>query len=121
MKKNTHPKYYPNAKVTCSCGEKFETGSTLSELNVEICSACHPFFTGEMRFVDTQGRVEKFEAMRKKAASLQKELGKKTKENEEEQTPKETKSLKEMMQEVAKTQNSTPQKKSSKKKTKIAN
>ena len=60
MKKKIHPKYYDNCKVTCVCGNSFITGSTLPEINVEICSACHPFFTGEMKFVDTMGRVEKF-------------------------------------------------------------
>ena len=105
MKSDIHPKYYSEAKVTCSCGETFETGSTMSEIKVEICSACHPFFTGEMRFVDTQGRVEKFEAMRKKAAALQKELGKKKSKNDNaikaDQSPK---SLKDMMKEVVKEQ-----------------
>lgn len=61
MKSKIHPKYYDDAKVTCACGNMFTTGSTLPEINTEICSACHPFFTGEMRFVDTQGRVEKFQ------------------------------------------------------------
>lgn len=68
MKADIHPKYHTDAKVTCACGNTFATGSTLSEIHVDICSKCHPFFTGEMRFVDTQGRVEKFEAQRKKAA-----------------------------------------------------
>ena len=59
MKSKIHPKYYPNAEVTCSCGQKFTTGSTQQELKVEICSKCHPFFTGEQRIVDTEGRVER--------------------------------------------------------------
>lgn len=67
MKKDIHPKWYPNAKVICACGHTFVVGSTKPELHVEVCSACHPFFTGEMRYVDTMGRVEKFEAKRKKA------------------------------------------------------
>lgn len=62
MKTKIHPKYYNDAKVTCACGNTFTTGSTLPEIKVDICSACHPFFTGEMKFVDTQGRVEKFQA-----------------------------------------------------------
>tara|TARA_B100001245_G_C22539292_1_gene270545 strand:+ start:73 stop:276 length:204 start_codon:yes stop_codon:yes gene_type:complete len=59
MKSKIHPKYYHNAEVTCSCGQKFTTGATKQELKVEICSKCHPFFTGEQRIVDTEGRVER--------------------------------------------------------------
>ena len=68
MKTKIHPKYYKDAKVTCACGNTFTTGSTLPEIKVDICSACHPFFTGEMKFVDTQGRVEKFQAKMKQAS-----------------------------------------------------
>lgn len=103
MKTSIHPKYHHNTKVTCNCGSTFETGSTLETINVEICSACHPFFTGEMRFVDTQGRVEKFEAMRQKASILQKTSKKKGKLADE-GNQEEPKSLKEMMMEVAKAQ-----------------
>ncbi len=60
MKKEIHPKYSTDAKVTCSCGHKFTVGSTMPEINVEICSACHPFFTGEEKTIDTAGRVERF-------------------------------------------------------------
>jgi len=60
MKDKIHPKYYTDAKVTCSCGNTFTTGSTRKELKVELCSKCHPFFTGEQRIVDTAGRVERF-------------------------------------------------------------
>jgi large subunit ribosomal protein L31 len=60
MKEKIHPKYYHDAKVICSCGNVFTTGSTKKELKVELCSKCHPFFTGEQRIVDTAGRVEKF-------------------------------------------------------------
>ncbi|MBM4235644.1 MAG: 50S ribosomal protein L31 [Firmicutes bacterium] len=59
MKTDIHPKYY-TTKVTCACGETFETGSTRETLKVEICSKCHPFFTGKQKFVDTGGRVERF-------------------------------------------------------------
>ena len=67
MKKDVHPKYYPNAKVTCACGNTFTTGSTLKEIKVDICNECHPFFTGKMKFIDTMGRVEKFQKKLKKA------------------------------------------------------
>jgi len=60
MKEKIHPKFYHDAKVICSCGNVFTTGSTKKELKVELCSKCHPFFTGEQRIVDTAGRVEKF-------------------------------------------------------------
>jgi large subunit ribosomal protein L31 len=60
MKEKIHPKYYPDAQVTCSCGNVFTTGSTRKTLKVELCSACHPFYTGSKRMVDTAGRVERF-------------------------------------------------------------
>ena len=59
MKKEIHPKYYL-ATVTCACGNTFQTGSTMDNIRVEICSACHPFFTGKQKFIDTAGRVEKY-------------------------------------------------------------
>ena len=59
MKSTIHPEYHTEAKVVCSCGNTFTTGSTKPELRVEICSVCHPFFTGEQRIVDTEGRVER--------------------------------------------------------------
>jgi large subunit ribosomal protein L31 len=67
MKTDIHPKYNTDAKVTCSCGSKFTVGSTQKEINVEICSACHPFFTGNEKVIDAAGRVERFKA-RKAAA-----------------------------------------------------
>jgi len=60
MKDKIHPKYYTDAEVTCSCGNTFTTGSTRKTLRVELCSKCHPFFTGERRMVDTAGQVERF-------------------------------------------------------------
>jgi large subunit ribosomal protein L31 len=60
MKEKIHPKYFDKAKVTCSCGNTFTTGSTRPTLRVEVCSRCHPFFTGEKRMMDTAGKVEKF-------------------------------------------------------------
>ena len=59
MKTEIHPDYYPEAVVTCSCGATFTTGATKPAIKVEICSSCHPFFTGEQRIVDTEGRVER--------------------------------------------------------------
>ena len=60
MKTDIHPTYFPEAKVTCACGNSFQTYSTVGDLKVEICSACHPFFTGKQKLVDSAGRVEKF-------------------------------------------------------------
>lgn len=60
MKEKIHPKYYSDAQVICSCGNTWTTGSTKKQLRVELCSKCHPYFTGEQRIVDTAGRVEKF-------------------------------------------------------------
>ena len=59
MKPKIHPKYVP-CKVTCGCGHNFETRATVAAMNVEICSSCHPFYTGKQKFVDAAGRVEKF-------------------------------------------------------------
>jgi large subunit ribosomal protein L31 len=59
MKADLHPKYY-RATISCACGETFEAGSTSESIKVEICSKCHPFFTGKQKFVDTGGRVERF-------------------------------------------------------------
>jgi large subunit ribosomal protein L31 len=61
VKPEIHPNYYPNAVVTCACGHTFMTGSTKPELRVEICSNCHPFYTGQQRIVDTAGQVERFQ------------------------------------------------------------
>lgn len=77
MKKDIHPQYYTDAKVSCSCGNTFTVGSTQKEIKVEICSACHPFFTGNEKVIDAAGRVERFKA-RKAAAT--KTPSKKTKE-----------------------------------------
>jgi len=68
MKNGIHPEYY-RTTVRCACGNEFETGSTVKEINVEICSKCHPFFTGKQKLVDSAGRVERF---RKKYATFNK-------------------------------------------------
>ncbi len=69
MKADTHPTYFGEAKVTCVCGRSFAVGSTKEKLEVEICSACHPFYTGNEKILDTAGRVEKFKARRAAATS----------------------------------------------------
>lgn len=72
MKQDTHPKWYSEAKVTCACGNSFTVGSTKEEIRVEVCSACHPFYTGTQKFVDTLGRVERFQ--KKQSLASQKPL-----------------------------------------------
>jgi len=62
MKKDIHPQYYSDTKVTCACGNSFIVGSTQKEIKIELCSACHPFYTGKQKLVDTARRVEKFQA-----------------------------------------------------------
>lgn len=74
MKTSIHPKYFADAKVTCSCGNTFTTGATQPELKVEVCAACHPFYTGNMKFLDTAGRVDAFKA--KMAGASKKVVGK---------------------------------------------
>ena len=64
MKTDVHPKYFPSAKATCACGAEFTVGSTTEKIDVEICSQCHPLFTGMEKALDTAGRVEKFKARR---------------------------------------------------------
>ena len=68
MKKDIHPQYYPNAKVKCVCGNQFTVGATVPEIKIEICSNCHPFYTGKGKLVDTKGRVERFKKRLEKTA-----------------------------------------------------
>jgi large subunit ribosomal protein L31 len=60
MKEKIHPEYYKDAEVICACGNRFTAGATRKEMRVELCSQCHPFFTGERKMMDTAGRVERF-------------------------------------------------------------
>ena len=66
MKTDIHPQYFTNAKISCACGNKLTTGSTVEDIRIELCSTCHPFYTGKQKLIDTSRRVERFEA--KKAA-----------------------------------------------------
>lgn len=103
MKTNIHPQYYNDCVVTCACGNTFLTGSIKKEIKVEVCAACHPFFTGEQKFVDTEGRVDKFMRKRKEAEETakiikeKKEAKKKRIQQEKAQTR--PKSLKELLEE----------------------
>ncbi|MCX6764281.1 MAG: 50S ribosomal protein L31 [Candidatus Nealsonbacteria bacterium] len=71
-KKEIHPKYYPNAKVQCACGNSFTVGSTKEYIETEICSKCHPFYTGKDKILDKMGRVEKFKKRLAKAKTKEK-------------------------------------------------
>ncbi len=68
MKTDVHPTYFPGAEVVCACGRSFVVGSTHQKISVEICSACHPFYTGNEKTLDAAGRVEKFRTRSKAAA-----------------------------------------------------
>lgn len=72
MKNNIHPQYHTNTKVSCACGNSFVVGSTREAISVEICSACHPFYTGKGKLIDTAGRAERFKARTTKAAATPK-------------------------------------------------
>lgn len=71
MKKEIHPKY-GLAEITCSCGNVIKTGSTTPKMQVEICSACHPFYTGDKKLIDIAGRVDRFKALLKKKEIIKK-------------------------------------------------
>ncbi len=100
MKPKIHPKYYKDATITCSCGNVFKVGSTVETLEVEICSACHPFYTGKKKLIDSAGQVDRFKKkmeMAKKmkadqeAAAKAKKSTKKTKKTVKKVTKKITK------------------------------
>lgn len=76
MKKDIHPTYYPDAQIKCACGNIIIVGSTMKELATELCSNCHPFYTGKQKLVDTARRVEKFQAKAAAKSSLSTVRGK---------------------------------------------
>lgn len=97
MKQAIHPQWYPEAVVSCACGNTFTVGATKPEIRVEICSNCHPFYTGEMKYVDTLGRVERFQAKQKQASDapyVSKKQKKAQQKIADDRTPK---TLKEML------------------------
>jgi len=97
MKTNIHPKYFEEATVTCACGNTFVTGSTKQNIVVEVCYKCHPFYTGEQRFLDQKGQVDKFK--KKQAFAKQYQQTHKSKKDKNEKKEREVKSLKELLQE----------------------
>lgn len=98
MKKNIHPKWYPDARVVCACRNTFTIGSTLAEIHVQVCSKCHPFYTGEQRFIDTLGRVDKFQQKVTRAQDYAPILAAKKAKKEKKEEPEAPKTLKEMLQ-----------------------
>jgi large subunit ribosomal protein L31 len=99
MKPNIHPQYYHDAQIVCSCGNIFTAGSTKQKIQVEVCYKCHPFYTGEKRYIDTLGQVEKFQQKQQTAASLRQKIStKKTKKQQKKQSPPKT--LKELLGEI---------------------
>lgn len=88
MKKETHPKYYPEAKVICACGNTFNIGSTMEEIHVEICSACHPFYTGKQKLLDTARRVDKFQKRMNAKVETKSKKVKKEKQKEKQKSKK---------------------------------
>jgi large subunit ribosomal protein L31 len=93
MKTQTHPQYFDDAQVICSCGNKFTVGSTKQVIHVELCEKCHPFYTGQARFVDTASRIERFKS--KQAMATQSPRKAKVEKEEEERQPQ---TLREMLQ-----------------------
>lgn len=104
MKANLHPTWYPEATVACACGNSFITGSTLPAIRVDICSKCHPLFTGQQKFVDTLGQVDRFikktEVAKVKQAERKRIL--ETRKSKVEEKKKERPSLKELLMQARK-------------------
>lgn len=98
MKANIHPKYFDNAQVICACGNRFTTGSTQEEIRVELCSKCHPFYTGEQKFVDSASRIQKFQAKQNIAKQYLTQKVKKQQDIKKKQ--EEPKTLREMLMAV---------------------
>lgn len=85
MKTGIHPQWFAEAQVVCACGNTFTVGSTKQSIHVEICHKCHPFFTGEMKFVDTLGRVERFQQKQKAGQAMAAKIAEKKKKKQEKQ------------------------------------
>lgn len=95
MKDNIHPKFYPDTKVVCVCGNHFTIGSTQETIHVELCSDCHPFYTGQQKFVDSGSLIKKFQNKQQNAATYKQT---KVKKREEERKAQEgPKTLREML------------------------
>lgn len=97
MKATIHPTWHADAQVVCACGNMFTVGSTKKSIKVEICHKCHPFFTGEMKYVDTLGRVERFQQKQKEALEKRGQLLEKKKKKQEIKAQRKVRSLHEML------------------------
>lgn len=117
MKAKIHPKWFDEATVTCACGNKFKVGATLPEIQVEVCSKCHPFYTGQMKYVDTAGRVDAFRSKRAKAKKKVVSKAEKRKIKREKRIQKELERP-DTLEELRKKVKSTKSKKGKKKKAK---
>lgn len=100
MKTDIHPTYFPQAKVVCSCGNTFNTGSTKQNIVVEVCSHCHPFYTGEHRYLDTKGRVDAFQKKQSIARKIKQARASKKTKKEGLKQEKQLKTLKELLREL---------------------
>jgi large subunit ribosomal protein L31 len=99
MKQAIHPQYFDEAQVICVCGNRFTTGSTQEKIHVELCSNCHPFYTGEQKFVDTASRIQKFQTKTETAKKYQ-VVNKEKKEKEKKQAES-PKTLREMLAQIS--------------------
>lgn len=95
MKTTIHPTYFDKAQVVCVCGNKFTVGSTQEIIHVELCHKCHPYYTGEQRFVDSASRIQKFQTKQQKATDFKKKVTLKVEEKKQKQNA--PKSLREML------------------------
>ena len=96
MKQSVHPTYFSVAKVTCSCGNTFVAGSTKEEIHVEICSNCHPLWTGEQKYIDTHGQIDRFKQRMQQAQTYKKSVASKKDKAEKKRTDR-PKSLRELL------------------------
>lgn len=99
MKQAIHPQYFENAQVVCVCGHKWTTGSTQELIRVELCSNCHPFYTGEQKFVDTASRIQKFQTRTETAKKYQ--VVNKEKKEQEKKKAESPKTLREMLAQIS--------------------
>jgi large subunit ribosomal protein L31 len=99
MKQAIHPQYFSEAQVICVCGHKWTTGSTREVIHVELCSNCHPFYTGEQRFVDSASRIQKFQQKTETAKKYQ--VVKKEKKDAESKRTESPKTLREMLSQIS--------------------
>lgn len=100
MKQGIHPTSFDDAQVICACGNTFTTKSTKQSITIDVCSRCHPYFTGEHRFIDTKGRVERFQSKQRIADEMKEKLASKKSKKKGVQPEQQTRSLKELLSEL---------------------